>query len=336
MKLISFFLVINIFICLNASTNSSNSNSSSDVLRLLIIGDSVDRYAIEDWCAKSNNNSYLFTERSSLATLASSNTVQDLLKPFGQRRKAWEIRVCERQILSTGRVIYVAFLFNKLGVKPRPFWHTPLATMGGLARYDFHNTSESFRVGIAPAVVPIVKAMGGQPHGVLLNSVFWDLSHLYKEMEATYIRENSNSTTTENAKDTDTSKFVPKRSNIDDEEWLGEWFKNASLLMEVVKETFPHSSWFGWRRANTFHPVVKGHWNTFGALRQLLQMEKRVPELCEKGGYELISFSVKSSQVSLRDVMHPTSQYLIELLDLALKKTNSSRLRRMPTVSTVS
>src|SRR5687767_7475922 len=79
-------------------------------LRLLIIGDSVDRLLVNDWCSAYNANIHL--ETSPHPTNHSSHTVHKVFEPFNKRLRSWEIRICENYHSN----IYVSMIANKHGV----------------------------------------------------------------------------------------------------------------------------------------------------------------------------------------------------------------------------
>lgn len=114
------FLMLNCLLIYNSSNIAYI--DSSDYIRLLIIGDSVDRYMVEDWC--SNYQGVIMSERSFTApnltkTTQALTTVHQELKKFGMRRKAWDIRICD----SSEKKIIIATIHNKFGVKPVGPWY---------------------------------------------------------------------------------------------------------------------------------------------------------------------------------------------------------------------
>lgn len=91
----------------------SFSQKISKITRILLIGDSVDRYSIEDWC-----NSYKYNIIKGgdkiLTNGTFPNTVFDYFGNYHERNRAWEIRICENH----SKQVIIGFLFNKIGVKP--------------------------------------------------------------------------------------------------------------------------------------------------------------------------------------------------------------------------
>lgn len=268
-------------------------NHSESYASLLVLGDSVDRYMVKDWCK--HKLGHILTERSHERSNASLNTdtVHELLKPYGMRRKSWDVWICEdfkdKKLVTT--------LSNKFGVKPTPPWHQPIATMGGLDHTVlFRNTNYSFLFdyGLAPAFSPLIEATTGtDPTGIMINSAFWDLSHPDPEN----FRESS--------------------------EWVDSWATNTSLLMQLVKKSFPKTRWFAWHTANRFHTSSK-HWNTVHALHLLEEVNKRSEAISAANGYDWIDLEGKimgrNFHKYLRDALHPSGPSLIRLLDEAFAR----------------
>ena len=199
------------------------------------------------------------------------------------RRKSWEVRTCE----CSSRRVALSFLFNKFGVKPERPWHTPISTMAGaegVIRPGL-NLSELWNAAQRPAMVPLQRAMGGRPHGVVMTSVFWDLSY------------------------PDISGIRTNHSDL----WLEEWKTNATELMRIVKSEFSvdvtstslsssskqpfKMPWFGWRLANEFIPVkmnlVVGFWNSDHALSLLHKMNNIMVNHAPTQGYQIVDTMIR-------------------------------------------
>ena len=80
---------------------------SSRALRVMVIGDSVDRYMVSDWCVE--NNGILYTDK----TMNKFTALNELMSPHSRRFKSWEFRTCIA--LSRGiNISYVFFVFNNV------------------------------------------------------------------------------------------------------------------------------------------------------------------------------------------------------------------------------
>lgn len=264
-------------------------------LRLIVIGDSVDRYMVQDWCSFVEGHIHTEISRARTNHTGDSNVI-DLFYPYRSRHRSWEIRICENY---KGKV-YVSMIANKFGVKNYPPWHMPLRTMSGLESILSTQTftlSELFNIGMAPAAVPINRATGGEPHGVLLNSAFWDLSHPDKDNI---------------------------RTEANKENWLNSWERNVTDLMQIIKRTFPNTTYFAWHTGNNFATVPEGaHWNTRFALDLLHKMNAASEDIAKRNGYDWIDFA-RHYKVVRRDVLHPTAPSLIKLCNDVIYRLNNS------------
>jgi hypothetical protein len=286
------FVVI-VFWIVVMSNFVSKTDCSEEYLRLLVIGDSVDRYMIQDWCKY--NNGHMHFEASNYKTNHTNGlTVREIFEPHKSRFRSWEIRVCENY----ERRIYVSMVSNKFGVKPFPPWHMPLRTESGLEsifRTQNFTLPKLFNLAIVPAFEPIEKSTGGYPHGVMLSTTFWDLSH------------------------PDIHNVRTKENKLN---WLNSWQRNVTILMQTVRASFPRTKYFAWHTANRFS-INPSHWNTPFANELLLAMNGRSRNIANASGYDWIDFYNYQS-LALRDYLHPTAESLIRLCDDVVGRMNSS------------
>lgn len=142
-------------------------DDDDEVIRLLFIGDSIDRLMVEDWCSLVNGTIFKENTISPLTTppprppshrssqlsqlsqpqplqsqplqpqLQLQHNVHSVFKVYGRKRKSWEIRLCQ----SLQHNVRITFLANKFGVKPHPPWHSPIATMSGMEEAFLSSTS---------------------------------------------------------------------------------------------------------------------------------------------------------------------------------------------------
>lgn len=259
--------------------------------KVIIIGDSVDRIMVEEWCLHYNGN--LFKDIGSAVTNhSSSSTLQLAVDRYRRRLVSWEIRVCELW----QRNVYVTMISNKFGVKPNPPWHMPIRTMSGLEK-ELTNGSfsleELFSLALSPGIRILEVAMGGPPDGVLVNSAFWDLSH---------------------------PDPLGMRTARRKAEWITSWTANVTTLLRIIKDQYPVTKWFGWHTANAFHPYG-AKWNTEFALQLLHEMNSASRFIAADCNYDWIDFA--SYKIVLQDVLHPSPPSLIKLCDTTLDRIES-------------
>jgi hypothetical protein len=265
-------------------------------VRILFIGDSLDRYLVQDWCSHNNGTIFMENSMSTPSTSTQSTTVHEIFKVFGRRRRSWEVRLCD----SKRNDVVLTAVANKFGVKPSPPWHSPIATMSGM-EHELNVTSfdvdSLFRFAILPALRPLEIISGGPPHGVFVTSAYWDLSH----------------------PDPDQLRLL--NSSF----WLDAWSKNASELMKTVANLSESACWKAWHLPPPFY-TVSHHWNTEYALGLLRRMNAAAEKIADTYGFRLVDFSevIKSfnaqqsrlgggGRISLRrqnDPLHPSPQAL--------------------------
>jgi hypothetical protein len=259
-------------------------NAQDNVLRILIIGDSNDKLAVEDWC-KDDPTRTLLTDKIHVKTLysRSKETLPQFVEAYPKRRKSWEIRLCEASPLPGTEdkqpAILVASMTNKFGTKTgdRNFFQ-PIQTLGGLDGKESGNFSDAWSISelfmhaTAPALRILSEACGDLPDGVLVHSVEQDLKHL------------------------DTEKPI-------ESSFLDAWETGTIELLRIAKKTFPRASFFT-RTANKFG-VTENSWNSKEALDTLREMNSKMKTIAPRTGYRLIDFEDISSASYFVDRMRP-------------------------------
>lgn len=89
----------------------------SDPLRILLIGDSVDRYAVSDWCTNKTGHYCVssFEEKShndEFCQTINNKSFESMFSAFG-RIESWELSTCFHQ----SRLVIVTSIFNNYGVR---------------------------------------------------------------------------------------------------------------------------------------------------------------------------------------------------------------------------
>lgn len=266
--------------------------SLSNYIKLLVIGDSADRIMVEEWCSHHKGN--LFKEIDAVVTNDTSiDILKPILDPYRSRFRSWEMRVCELW----QRKVYVSMISNKFGVRSHPPWHMPIRTMSGMEKELIDSNFsliELFNFALAPGLKILETAMGGAPHGVLVNSAFWDLSH---------------------------PDPMHTRTPQNKAEWIQSWSTNVTSFLGIIKQQFPSTKWFGWHTANRFHPFGST-WTSDFALKLLYEMNAASKFIATETGYEWIDFA--SYKIVLKDALHPSPPSLIKLCDDTLSRVNET------------
>jgi len=84
------FILMSLLYFMQSNSLSSNvsfheeANTSDDNLRILVIGDSIDRCMVQDWCLHNLGN--LLTDQSVATTnFSAPHSIKDVFKHFGRR-----------------------------------------------------------------------------------------------------------------------------------------------------------------------------------------------------------------------------------------------------------
>jgi hypothetical protein len=210
---------------------------ASSWLRILTVGDSIDRNLLEDWCTltggdhcpagvqRKGTNSRIFRPTNCTTMRTHPTPLSELFKTAPL--SSWEISICDHRAEN----VTVGFLFNKRGVSPLPPWHDShhLFGMGSYNASDpTKNVSDLFDHFLQPALPPLFAALGGPPHAISMNSFFWDLSRLLGPLDGLKI-----------------CKSMTER-----QQWIGSWAKNASDLIDAFHAAVPTVRWMGWRMSH--------------------------------------------------------------------------------------
>ena len=289
------------------------------ILRILVIGDENDNLALQDWC-KADPQRALHTDKSwwkRTTFSASKKYLTEYMKPYGKRRKSWEVRLCESlgatayvdglvsEKMSSrkgGTPVLIASMMNKFGVKTAPPFNKPVATLSGLDGKEAANFSarESWTVGTlfqeanAPCLRLLCDAMGGLPDVVLVHSMHQDLSH---------------------------------PPNYKSDSFVRDWEKNTTELLHTVKAAFPTSAAFYTRSGNKFAiQDIEGHWNTNDNLNHMKLMNERLAIVSKPEGYHVIDFAAITDPSWYADKMRPSFEENVEYMNL-LVKLGGNRVR---------
>lgn len=284
--IISYVVSLLLHVSSTGSINTPAGNQS--ITRILLMGDSVDRYSVEDWCRKYSGN--IITDRSDDGTIFNKSlTLDSLLKFYPRRSRSWELRICDAV---SSRNVILAFIFNKIGVKAQPPWHCPIMTTSGLESISFSNVSllEALTLAVSPGLGILNTMLAENPNGILINSVFWDLSH------------------------PDPGNFRNNEST-----WIRSWSNNITSLMNFMTAEYKDAVWFGWRAGNKFKTVGESeHWNTRHALQLLNAMNSLSKDVAARNGYDWLEFP---SDVRLHDNIHPAPPATVRLIESVVERT---------------
>ena len=201
---------------------------------LLLIGDSVDRYAVDDWCEAQRHEGarllYGQDPDNSFGKWSKMGHVDDqllqMLKSSGVTAwMSWSVRVC----IVPRRGVAVASIFNLKGVDQKgPWWHQDIIE----EKYGIHpicgpdNSDPSchdFVKFLRPPVQAIQTRLSLAPETTVINSNFWDVSRV--------------------------AYYGPRHINFTSYAY-GTWTSDAKRLIEALTKVLPPKSRLLWRTAN--------------------------------------------------------------------------------------
>jgi hypothetical protein len=282
-------------------------------LRILIVGDSIDRYYIDDWCRRRHQS--LLTDQTIFSLTNISDRTLALREVLGEDRRryrAWEIRICYAPTYN----INVTYVFNKCGVGTSGPFHMPIMTMGGIEKSLMKSTSveETFSVSLDKPMIAFqdTRISGGLPDVVIVHSMHWDLARLSREIAMSY----------------------EAKSSYNNDSWVQAWTNNATQLMTAVKKRIPYAQLYYWREATPFDIVKNAnlHWNDQFAFDMWQRCVSSIRKQLPYNGFELLLFHTrkrlsKFSSIHLdnRDQLHPSERAGILFFDHTIKEIKKKK-----------
>lgn len=154
-------------------------------------------------------------------------------------------------------------------------------------------------------VMPVLKnVIGGDFHGVLLHSTFWDIAFVW-ECHRDYF--------------TKISVNPSERAS-----WLKNWKSSASSFIKINKGYFNASAWIGWRTAN--HVVLRDSsavWFSKHVGGELLHHIRKAGEnISAANNIDLVDYAAFPDILSnMRDHAHPSPASGTALVDDVIRRT---------------
>lgn len=278
----------------------------SEHLNILLIGDSVDRFMVTDYCKAQHANlcattqefsgKFLLTNctsRGSGASVALSSLFQ-----FSERIFPWSVVMCD----DFEQDISVGFLFNTQGVSPHPPWFWPAKSSVGLDDLEMmlnnYSVSQTFQAAQGPAIAPLLQGFGGHVDAVLVNSCFWDIGRLVTgELGRRGGRE------------------VCSNSALR-EQYVASWSRNTSSLLDAIHGYFPRAKWRGWRTANYISNAIPSCRNNL-----VSEINQASHLLMKKLRWQWLDFSSFPGVAdNMRDSHHPNSNVTATFMHKVIKK----------------
>lgn len=304
------------------ASESHFQSTTPDSKLLLLIGDSVDRYAVDDWCEAQDEGARLYYGQNSdkasvFGTWSEMGEVdqqlQDMLRSSGVTAwMSWMVRVC----IVSRRGVAVASIFNVKGVDPQgPWWHQDIVEKKfGMQQFcgpqDLDPSCHDFVKFLQPPVRAIQSRFSLVASTTVINSNFWDVSR----------------------------KAYYSRSSIFSEYANGAWTSEARNLIKAVRQAIPPQSQLLWRTANLPENkegefLRRSATNTATtdksfddlydfdvpptAYYRVQALNAAARQLCRDESIELLD--VESRNYSCRDGSHPLPKHLAQMVEELLQ-----------------
>jgi hypothetical protein len=305
---------------------------------LLLVGDSVDREAVLNWCSANRGvmcfgysiilgrspnetHSYIPNSADEKVPRLCFDIMEDAAPIINQPQQLDNTYFC----VVSSRQLIVASIFNSHGVRSSLACFATGNNLNELAYDVDYNTSYFFDLRLKPSFTFVAQALTstGRLDGIVMQSGFWDLAREYR-CGCMYRRFQSPATGR-----FDTKLVDPFRM---------EWASNATRLIGYVRESLQHAGWLAWRTLNQVS-VYRGEnewdpnrWNTKHANTLIEHINIAARHLTVENNLTLIEFQELSrvqnlSRPFLRDHAHPnnlTSAVLVEFILGAYRFSSSS------------
>lgn len=288
-----------------------HASSHPQHLNILLIGDSVDRYLVTDYCRVQHVSNLCSTiseysgkyHVTNCTSRGSGSVALSSLFQFSKRIFPWSVVMCD----DFDQDISIGFLFNTQGVSPQPPWFWPAKSTTGLEEYLVNmmsNNSNSFSVrqtftaAQGPAIAPLLQGFGGQVDALLINSCFWDIGRLVTGELGRRGGQEICSNPLQRA------------------DYVASWSRNASHLLNAIDEYFPHVRWRGWRTSNYISNAVPSCRNNL-----VTEMNQASYHLAKKMHLSWLDFfSFPSVADDMRDSHHPNRNITAAFMHQVIKR----------------
>ena len=263
--------------------------------RILIIGDSVDRYSVDDWC---DYNSCVLEFPTKEEWARFNNKSAGHVHFDFLRYKAWETRVCK----CPKRQLVIGFHFNKYGTSccGYPFYY-PNEMEPGLPHISHdYAMKEMWDAYENPGLRPLVRMMGGTPDVIGIVSTFWDI--------ATY-----------------TNIKKQHLISLSPDEFMVNWIKRIPELVSAIKSEFSSlvpPPRYVWRMSNMFVSVPNAQtWLLAENKEFVTRINAYMKENFAQVGVDEIE-PVFIPAINGRDNVHPNPCYTITYIEKLIRRSD--------------
>ena len=280
---------------------------------ILLIGDSVDRYLLNDYCEDAGGDMCTHGDTASCMKHTSSSLESDKLQYietniFDDTQKQKTVCFCFASSVT------VVFLFNKNGVTPKRFcvdYQNPPKVLASMNISERIPTKTFVQLSLTTKIASIQKLLGSMFHAVIIQSSFWDLSAFH---DCGQLKSYQNE-----------SDFHHIVSFVD------QWKFDCNAFVEALNEspTFQQTLYKAWRTPHIpiHHPTeTKSYWTNHIGEYILKRMQVDGPVIAKKHNFSVINFH-QFPRVNItrnsKDHHHPNHKTSAMLVKFVLDKLES-------------
>jgi len=314
---------IYLFLCWNSTAlrlapafDQTGGSSTKDMKLIQLVGDSVDRFMIDDWCEdhKEDGSVLLFGQQPSgdFGQWSYMGQVDETLEKLFKSSnvgawKTWQGRICVVQKLG----ITAAFVFNPKGVDTQgPWWHQDVFERWNASLCDLGNPTpdcHDHSLYLGPALRAIQARTQLTPHATVFSSNAWDVDRLRFHQHLPW------------------ESF--EHGDVQDE-----WQHNATKLINAIKPIVPnsqiiwHTSALGKEnnQAYTFDKIVdqegldSGLTILPGSHLGVHAFNSAAHKMCKKENIPVEEWELDNIQY--RDAFHPVRRTLVAWMENMVQK----------------
>lgn len=269
-------------------------------LKVLLIGDSVDRNLLMDYCrfreAKLCSTIEEYGVKYNTTNCTSRGSFPDTLSSlfdFSKRIFPWGVVICD----DDERDVSIGFLFNTQGVSPHPPWFWPEKSSVGLENVTYSNVREMFTLTQGPAIAPLLRGLGGNIDAYMVNSLFWDIGRLV-----------TGELGRNGGRDICANPYMRAQ-------FVNSWAHNASFFLKTLDSYFPDAGWKAWRTSNQIMNAIPPCRNNM-----VHAMNRASFFFARKLNFKWMNlFSYPDISIKMRDSHHPNSNASASFMEKVLR-----------------
>ena len=314
-----------------AQNGQYNRNDSLDMplprrrnITLLIIGDSVDRFSVEEWCDYARGSFCPCYEDWESAHIQLRRKQYPHCNRIDMKNSTDAMNFTKMYTVAscTGAHVYDAqvtliFFFNRLGLRgtiscrkdSNSLIYHNNQTVNKILISSENNFTSFENAYLISALQFLEEVFNTTYSGILYQSNLWDMSYVRECNSTLYEKMLGNTQVAQNAR----------------VEWVSKWAINYDIVIKMLKERFPRVDWFGIRTSNPIEisKSTKDWFNIYGH-QNLHLMNNYSIQIAESNKVDIVDFFFFPRVHERRDRVHPNPFAGILLVEHFVVKTLNS------------